>query len=291
MGEQTNQKVKIVAECVCDLPSAWLAEHNVDIVYFSVETDRGVFADTSEITSENLIEYIVRGGKKALSMAPSPEAYREVFEKNLEKYDEIILVTISSKISLALQNAQKALDEMDEQYVRRIHLFDSWHLSSGLGHLVVRAAEMAQSGASAQEILAVLEVLKSKVSTSFIAKSVDYLYRNGKVSEKVKKICTAFDIHPILAVKDGALILQSVTRGSYRKACIRYIKKALRNPKTIEKSSAYITHAGCSAKMIDFIKNEVAKVYSFDNLTVTKASATVSSNCGPDTFGVLFIRK
>ena len=291
MGEQIKQKVKIVAECVCDLPRTWILEHDVDIVYFSVDTDHGVFADTSEITSENLIEYIIKGGKKALSMAPSPETYREVFENNLKKYDEIILVTISSKISLAFQNAQKALDGMDAESVRRIHLFDSWHLSSGLGHLVVRAAEMAASGASVDEILAALEVLKSKVSTSFIAESVDYLYRNGKVSEKVKKICTAFDIHPILAMKDGALVLQSVTYGSYRKACIRYIKRTLRKSKTIERKSAYITHAGCSTKMIDFIKKEVAKVYSFDNLTVTKASATISSNCGPNTFGILFIRK
>lgn len=291
MGEQVKQKVKIVAECVCDLPRTWFLEHNVDIVYFSVETDRGVFADTSEISSENLIEYIVRGGKKALSMAPSPETYREVFENNLEEYDEVILVTISSKISLALQNAQKALDGMDAEYVRRIHLFDSWHLSSGLGHMVVRAGEMAESGASVDEILAALEVLKGKVSTGFIAESVDYLYRNGKVSEKVKKICTAFDIHPILEMKDGALVLKSVTRGNYRKACISYIKRTLRKSKNIDRKSAYITHAGCSAKMIDFIKKEVAKVYLFDNLTVTKASATVSSNCGPNTFGILFIRK
>ena len=289
--KQNRHKLRIVAECVCDLPRTWLLEHNVDIVYFSVQTDRGVFADTSEITSENLIEYIIKGGKKALSMAPSPEAYREVFEKNLEKYDEIILVTISSGISLAFQNAQEALDGMDAEYVRRIHLFDSWHLSSGLGHLVVRATEMAESGASVDEILAALEELKNKVSTSFIAESVEYLYRNGKVSEKVKKICTAFDIHPILAMKDGALVLQSVTRGNYKKACISYIKRTLRSPKTIERKAAYITHAGCSTKMLDFIKKEVAKVYSFDNLTVTKASATVSSNCGPNTFGILFIRK
>ena len=51
MGEEVKQRVKIVAECVCDLPRTWLLEHNVDIVYFSVETARGVFADPIEITS------------------------------------------------------------------------------------------------------------------------------------------------------------------------------------------------------------------------------------------------
>lgn len=294
MDKQTNLKrprIRIMAECICDLPKSWLLEHNVDIVYFSVETDSGVFADTSEITSENLIEYIISGGKKTLSIVPSPEEYRVIFEQNLAKYDEIIMVTTSRKISVAFERAQEALDGMDAEYVRRIHLFDSWHLSSGMGHLVVKAVEMAESGASVDEILSALEVLKNKVSTSFIAESVDFLYRNGRVSEKAKKICTAFDIHPILEMKDGALVMKSVTFGSYRKACVRYIKQTLRNPKTIEKNAAYITHAGCSTKMIDFIKGEAEKVFSFDNLTVTKASATISSNCGPNTFGILFIRK
>lgn len=289
--EQKNQKIKIVTECVCDLPKLWLAEHNVDILYFSVETDNGVFSDTSEITSENLIEYIMRGGQKALSIVPTPEAYRRVFEKNLKKYDELILLTISSKISAAFQSAKKALEEMDAEQARRVHLFDSWHLSSGLGHLVIKAVDMVENGASSEEILAALEALKHKVCTSFISESVDYLYRNGKVSEKVNRICTAFNIHPILAMKNGALVLQSVAFGSYRKACIRYIKKTLRKPDTIERNAAFITHAGCSTKTLDFIKNELAKVYTFDNLEVTKASATVSSNCGPNTFGILFIRK
>lgn len=283
-----EQKVKIIAECVCDLPRTWLNEHNVDIVYFSIEIDSGVFFDTSEITSENIISYMQSGGVKALSCAPKPETYKESFEKNLEEYDEVILVAISSGISLGCGNARKAVEGLGEKG-SRVHVFDSGHLSSGLGHLVVKAAEMAESGHSASEILAALEVLREKVSTSFIAENADYLYRNGKVSEKVKKICSAFNIHPILAMKNGELSLKSITRGNYRKACKRYIKKTLSHSKGIEKNTAFITQAGCSAKMVEWIKSEVAKHCEFENLIVTKASATISSNCGPNTFGVLFI--
>ena len=283
-----EQKVKIIAECVCDLPGNWLYEHNVDIVYFSIETDSGVFFDTSEITSENIISYMQAGGIKALSSAPKPDFYKEAFEKNLKEYDEVVLVSISSGVSRGCENARKAVEELGEN-ASRVHVFDSGHLSSGLGHLVIRAAEIAENGHSASEILAALEALKGKVSTSFIAENADFLYRNGKVSEKVKKICSAFSIHPILAMKNGELTLKSITRGNYRKACRRYIKKTLCQAKCIEKNTAFITQAGCSAKMVEWIKKEVAKHCEFENLIVTKASATVSSNCGPNTFGVLFI--
>lgn len=284
-----EQRVKIVAECVCDLPGGWFAENNVDIVYFSVETDRGVFADTSEITSDNVIEYML-SGKTALSSAPTPDVYKRVFEKNLERFGEVIHVAISSGVSLSCRNAGEAVREMGENG-GRVHIFDTGHLSSGLGHFVIRAAEMAASGCSADEILAELERLKGRVSTSFIAESVDFLYRNGRISEKVRNLCVAFDIHPILEMKDGALVLKSVTRGDYRKACARYIKKTLRSPKNIVKDKAFITHAGCSPRMLEQIKHDVSEVCEFDKLIVTKASATVSSNCGPNTFGILFIRK
>ena len=285
-----EQRVKIISECVCDLPTAWLKAHNVDIMYFTIETDRGEFLDTNEITSENIISYMQSGGKKAYSSAPKPELYREMFEKNLAKFDEVILVAISSGVSLACENADKAVEELGEKKTR-VHVFDSGHLSSGLGHLVIKAAQMAENGHTASEILATLEVLKNKVSTSFIAENADYLYMNGKVSEKVKNICTAFNIHPILAMKNGELTLKSVTRGNYRKACRRYIRKTLRKAKKIEKNTAFITQAGCNTKMVEWIKDEVSKSCKFDNLVVTKASATVSSNCGPNTFGVLFVEK
>ncbi|MGN0600730.1 MAG: DegV family protein [Oscillospiraceae bacterium] len=285
-----EQKVKIVAECVCDLPTNWLKSQNVDIVYFTIETDRGVFFDTHEITSDNVISYMMTGGKKAHSSAPEPDIYKEVFEKNLAEYDEVILVAISSGISLSCENAAKAIEQLGENG-KRIHVFDSGHLSSGLGHLVIKAAKMAESGHSASEILATLEALKNKVSTSFIAESVDYLYRNGKVSDKVKKICSAFNIHPILVMKNGELTLKSVARGDYRKACKRYIRKTLSNTKSIDKNMAFIVQAGCNSKMIEWIKSEVSRECDFEDLIVTKASATVSSNCGPNSFGVMFIEK
>lgn len=285
-----EQRVKIIAECVCDLPTNWLKAHNVDIVYFTIETDRGVFFDTHEITSDNVISYMLADGKKAHSSAPESYVYKEVFEKNLAEYDEVILVAISSRISLSCENAAKAVEQLGEKG-KCVYVFDSGHLSSGLGHLVIKAAEMAENGHSASEILSALEELKSKVSTSFIAESVDYLYRNGKVSEKVKKICSAFNIHPILVMKNGELTLNSVTRGDYRKACKRYIRKTLSNTKSIDKKTAFITQAGCNAKLIEWIKAEASKECDFEDLIVTKASATVSSNCGPNSFGVIFIEK
>ncbi len=285
-----DRKVGIVAECVCDLPKSYLIEHNIDIVYFLIETDSGVFTDTDEITEENILTYMQSGGQKSLSSAPEPSAYRKIFEANLKKYDEIILVAISSKISLSCKNAQKAVFAMGEQG-KRIHIFDSGHLSTGLGLMIMRAAELAEEGKSVKEIIASLEELRERVSTSFIVANADFLYRSGKVSERVKKLCGALGIHPILAMVNGRLTVKSVCFGDYDKASLRYVRRELRNSKKIDKKIAFLTSAGCSVKKLERIRNEISGKCRFDRLIQTKASATVSSNCGPGSFGILFCQK
>ncbi|MGN1416373.1 MAG: DegV family protein [Oscillospiraceae bacterium] len=284
-----KKKVGILAECVCDLPKSTLKNWGVDILYFLVETESGVFTDTDEITAENVISHMERGGKTA-SAPPPPEVYMKAFEKNLRRYDEVILVAISSHISHSCENAQKAVKLMGDNG-KRVHIYDSEHLSTGLGFLVLRAAELANRGYTSSQIIPELDTLKTQVSTGFITKNADYLYKKGLVPSYVKKLCTALNIHPVLAMKKGDLRLQTVFFGSYDSACRYYIRRELKGRNNIDRKSAFITHAGCSVKMLRAITAETEKYCKFDDLTITDASATISSNCGPGTFGILYVRK
>lgn len=285
-----EQRTGIIAECVCDLPQEWIEEYGIDIVYFVIETDHGVFTDTDEITAGNIFEYVDNGGEKTISSAPSPEVYRRVFEKNLERYEELVLVAISDKVSASCANARTAIEEMGEAG-KRVHVFDSEHLSTGLGHMVLRAAELARGGAGAEEIIKVLSGLRERVSSSFITQNANYLYRKGFVSRLVRDLSLSLSIHPVLALKNGHMKLQGVELGNYEKACRRYVRKALKKANGIDRTLGFLTHAACNVKTVEGIKKEIAKQCPFETLTVTKASATVSSNCGPNALGVLFVRK
>lgn len=285
-----EQKVGLIAECVCDLPRSIIEKFDIDIVYFLIQTDSGVFTDTDEITADNILEYLDSGGKLSKSSAPSVEVYVKTFGDKLKKFEEVFLPTISSGISDSYENAMKAVKEMGEAG-KRIHVFDTGHLSTGLGHMVIRAAELAREGKSAEEITAELSDLKNRVSTSFITMDVNYLYRNGRTSKKVRDLCGSLNAHPVLAMKNGKLTAESIKFGNNKRAYIRYIRQKLRNSKSIDKTRLFITHAGLPSKSIEAIKSEIDKLCSFDEITVTKASATVSSNCGPGTVGVLFVKK
>lgn len=283
-------KTGILTDCVCDLPEDYIVANNIDVIYFYIHTDTGRFRDVYEITSENLIDYIERSGGKALTTPPSPEEYMNFFEQNLKKYDEIIHIAISSRVSKAYENAIESLKMMGSN-AEKVHIIDSSHLSTGIGHLVLTAVEMRDKGKACGEIIAELETMKNHISTSFITVNADYLYLNGRVSAAVKNVCNIFNLHPILTMINGELKLKRIEIGSYEKAAVRYVKSELRHANKINAQRAFVTHVGCTVKFLRKIKLAVSKFCPFEEIIPTKASATISGNCGTGTFGILFVYK
>lgn len=283
-------KIGITTDCVCDLPNEYLKANDIEVLYFYITTETGRFRDGFEITSGNVLEYLENGGAKAETAAPAPEEYSSFFLSQLEKYDELIHISISDKVSLSYRNANAALELMGESG-RKVRIIDSEHLSTGIGHMVIKAVEMRYAGCSADEIAAEAERMKPLISTSFITMNADYLYRNGRVSKQVRDLCDAFSLHPVLGMKKGRIVLKGIEIGNYEKSVMRYIKSELKKNSKIERKRLFITHAGCTVKLINAVKSRAEKLCGFDEILVTKASATISSNCGMGTVGVLFVRE
>lgn len=282
--------IAITTECVCDLPFSMLNEMRIESIYFNIQTDKGLFQDTTEISERNILEYMAGGEKKAHSYEPAVEDYVQMFRRNLEKYQEVLHICISAQISSAYAHAVMAKESMKEEGAK-IHIFDSKHLSSGMGILVYKAAMLRDEGKNIFQIKEALADLQKRISTTFVTRNADYLYYNGKVKKSVRNLCHRFSIHPILYMKNGKLCLKSVVIGNYDKACLRYVNGQLRQNKDIDTELAFVTHAGCSQARLSNIKDQIKKYIEFEQLYLKTASATVSCNCGPDCFGVLFLRR
>lgn len=282
-----KKKIAVTTDCVCDLPLETLKEYDIDIIPFHIVTESGRFCDMSEITSDNILEYI-SNGHKAISVPSSEEEYRAFFEKKLERCEKIIHITLTSGMSHAHINALKAAEAFDGSVIA----FDSRHLSTGMGHLVIKAAILAREGEQAEKIIDCLTDMRRRVSTSFMAYSAEYLYLNGKIGRLAASVCKALEVHPILSVtKDGRLSFGGIQFGNYERPAKRYIKKLLNNRTDIDRTCLFITHAGCPTQFLSMIKKETEKYNIADRIEITNASATVSSNCGPNTFGLLFVKK
>ncbi len=288
--KMAGKKICIMTDCACDLPENILKMYDINVIYFYIETERGRFRDIDEITSENVFEYLMSDGKRTKTSPPKAEEFIEYFVKKLGEYDEIIHIAISSQISKCVEVSTKAAKQMGILN-ECIHIFDSKHLSTGAGLLVIRAAKMAKAGSTTKEILSELETMHSKVSTTFMVQDLDYLYRNGMVSRQAKMLCSMFKVHPVLEMRDGFIKLKSIQIGDYEKSTVRYIKKQLKHVQKIQNNKLFITYAGCSVHDLKIIRQEVDKYISFDSIMKVKASATISVNCGPRTFGLFILKK
>ena len=284
------KKIGITADCTCDLPEEYFEMHDVGIIYFYITTDTGRFRDGYEVDSQNIIEYLENGGKKADTDAPQPMEYELFFDKQLEKYDEIIHISLSDRLSLSYANAMTALSFMGRDS-KRVSVIDSQQFSSGMAFLIIKAVEMRDKGFSAEEIIKECAHIRECISTSFIARNADYLCRSGLTGKTVGTVCSAMLIHPVLELKKGRVALKTLEIGDYGRSVRSYIRGELRRSGGIDRQRVFITHTGCKAEMLAAVKNEVKKLCCFDEVIVAKASATISSNCGAGSIGVLFLKK
>lgn len=290
----TTEKIKrlplsISTECVCDLPFSMIEKHNVELIYYYISTEHGVFRDRDEISPENVFEHMDNGGQKAESEPPSSKEYEKFFKEILDKYERVIHICLSSGIANAYQSAMIAKERLGK-IGERIDIVDSYSLSSGMGLLVDKACEMRDNGVEATKIVRELNVIKYNISTTFIMHDFLYFYLNDRVSLRTVKICNFLNIHPVIRLKNGKMKLGWLFFGNFTNCATWYVKFMLRNKSKIDMDKIFVTHASCSVKLLNNIKQEIDNIGEFNDVIINKASATVSSNCGPNTFGVLCIR-
>ena len=281
-----KRKVAITADCICDLPKELLDRYQISLMYTYVHTEEGRFCDISEISSDSLLAYLSTEGNTAHSSTAEPSEYEYFFANALANAEHVIHITAAVDLSGAYPNAAQA-----SRSFGNVLVVDSGHISSGHGLMVLYAAALAEKGKGVEEIRKALEEFKDCVFSNFLVPSTQTLARNGKVSGLVNRLCRVLDLHPVLAMSKNKLKIWKIEKGNMRQVIKRYVKKLFRHPKQIDSRILFLTYAGCTVRQTDEILEEVKQYVRFETVILQKASATVSSNCGIGTFGLMFIRK
>ncbi len=286
LEHRTKLPVMISSESVCDLPQNLINKYRVASIPYHVVTENGEFLDGVEVGTDAVLSYIGDKGKWAQSQSPTVSDYEEFFAEQLTKAQYIIHITMAKHVCESYENALEASKTFDNVFV-----VDSGHLSSGMGLMVLRAAEYVANGMSADAILKKLEHLKTQVKTSFIVTSTEDLARVGRISPGIDRFCHAFMIHPVLVLKNSRMKASSVRIGTRAHTWKKYISSTLRNIGAVDKSILFITHAGLTKEEIQEIETQVKSRADFENIIIQKASPAIAVNCGPGSFGLLFLQK
>ena len=281
-----KKKIHITTDCVCDLPESFIDRYDIGLMYCYINVGNARFSDLSEISSNNLIEYMGQGDAKIYSEYATLEEYEAFFGRELGKGDQIIHITTAQNASEGYELAVAAAQGFDN-----VTVLDSGHLSTGQGMLVLYVAELAEKGYSRQEIMEEVERIKNQISTTFIIPSTDYMYTNKRIPLWMKRVADIFQLHLIMEMKKSHITLGGIEHGKMGKSYANYIRKMLKGKKNIDERILFITYAGCSVSQLHAFRREVEKYQKFERIVFQKASATISSNCGVGSMGLIYMKK
>lgn len=277
-------KVKICADSVCDLSAELKERYDISVVPLYVNKGDETLKDGSEIGQKEVFAHYRSTGKLCTTSAVNVEDFRKFFEEQLEGYDELIIITISSDFSACCQNAKIAAEEFPN-----VRVVDSRNLSTGEGLVAVSAAKLATMGLSADEIVEKLGEIIPKVDASFFVANVEYLHKGGRCSSIAALGANLLKLKPCIDVIGGKMKVTKKYRGSIEKTIKDYVKDRLTDVE-VDEDLIFITHT-TSAENTALTADEIKKYKDFKEIAVTDAGCTVACHCGEDTLGILFIRK
>ena len=277
--------IKITSDSTCDLPRALLEAHNVEILPLSVVKDGKPYLDGVEITPADIFRHVDAGGEITTTAAVSVGEYHDAFARLSPRYEAVIHIDISADFSSCYQNACIAAEAFDNVYV-----VDSRNLSSGHGHVVVEAALAAESGMEVRDILSYLNGLTGRVEASFIIDRLDYMVKGGRCSAVTMLGANLLRLKPCIEVADGKMNVVKKYRGSFEKCLLDYVKDRLQGRDDLETARIFITYSSAPPQAVEAVRRAIAKYAKFDQVIETRAGCTVSSHCGPNTLGILFLR-
>ena len=279
-------KIKISSDSTCDLSKEYVEAHNVGILPLVVVKDGESFRDGVDITPEVIFAHVNGGGALCSTSAANVNDYMELFEEYKKEYDAVIHINIGSGFSSSHQNARLAAEDFENVYV-----VDSMNLSTGHGLVVVEAVKMAEAGMEPEKIYEALNDLAPRVEASFVLDRLDYMVKGGRCSSVAALGASLLQLKPCIEVVDGKMGVCKKYRGSYEKALGNYVKDRLKDREDIEMERIFVTHTETPQEVVESVKATVKEYKNFEIMEETVAGCTVSCHCGPNTLGVLFIRK
>ena len=287
---QTGQKKKrilITTDSVADLPAYLLNKYEVTAIPHKVKTSEGTtFKDGLEIDTTGVLAYLEDKSHTMYPDPPSVKEYEAFFAKMLGKANNVVHISVSSNIAnTSYPNAMEAAKSFDN-----VTVIDSNHLSSGLGIIALIASYLVQSGRNADEIEASINRIKGYIHTSFIVGDLTYMTRTGQVSGRSTSLLNSFMAKPVLALKKGTMHVDKIYFGAPKKAWAKYIRSCLSKYKASD-MVMFVTYVGLSKKELDWIKQQIELKAHFKDVFFIQASPAIAANCGPGTFGLLFMDK
>lgn len=280
--------VKIFTNSVCDLSPQYAQELGVtmipDMIAFSPEEQ---YRNTVDIDPPTLYRRLAASEKLPTTSHPNLEQYMQAFQ-TAQNFDEILCLSLTSKMSGSYNTANSACQLLQEQGFRiPITVYDSLQVSYGLGFLVQAAAGMARQGYTTAQILTALEELRPKVGVYFVMESLQNARKGGRVGAIRVLAADMLKVKPILTFRDGLVRDIGIVRG-YDNAVEQVIDKY--RQRALFGGEVFLFHAD-REEMAQRVRARVLEIDPQAKIRIGWVGAVIGIYTGAGCIGMAFHEK
>ena len=274
--------VRIITDSTADIRPALVEQ--IPFVSLNIRFGEEEYTDGVTMSRREFYEHLEVAKELPATSQPSPELFAEAYEAALAAGEEVVLITISSKLSGTFQSANIAAMDFDEG----IYVVDSENACIGAGVLAEYAKQLADSGMSGKEIADKLNAEKKNLRLFATLDTLEYLVRGGRLSKVAGIAGGLLNIKPVITIKDGSIEVVGKARGTKQGNTMML--------KEIEKCGMDLTKpvlAGYTGLTDDLLQKFLAD--SGEKLGVqpdsTIISGTIGTHVGPGAYAFAFFKK
>jgi DegV family protein with EDD domain len=193
--------VKIVTDSVSDIPPHVVQELGITVIPVLVRFGEEVYRDGIDMTTDQFYERLVHSKFLPATSVPAPAIFAETYDRVAEETDEILVITLTSRLSGIHDVALQSVGLMKRKC--RVEVVDSQWAVMPQGFVVMKAARVAQDGASFEEVLDIAHRNISRVDMRASLNTLEYLKKGGRIGRAQALLGAMLNVKPIITLKDG----------------------------------------------------------------------------------------
>jgi DegV family protein with EDD domain len=274
--------VKIITDSSASIPSPVVKELGITVVPSIIRFGEKVYRDGVDLTTEQFYERLTTDKTFPTTSTPTPQSFVDAYEKLADEADEVVVITISQKLSAVGEVARQAMDLAKKR--PRVEIIDTgWALMSQ-GLIVITAARAAKDGASLDEVLEVARRNIPRTDLRMAFDTLKYLERGGRIGKAQALLGSMLKINPILGLKDGEIY--PVGREHSR-------SKAIENLYDFANSFSRIDEMaigdGTTPEEADALAERLNAKFPVERIFRFKVTAAVGAHVGPHVLAVAIL--
>ncbi|MDO4286138.1 MAG: DegV family protein [Eubacteriales bacterium] len=281
-------KIAVIADSSCDFTPERAEKAGFSVVPLNVTFEDGtVYRDGIDLTGEEFFAKLAACKQLPKTSQPTLEAWMDTFRKYAD-YDDIIVITVSAKMSGTINGASMARRMIREEGFRpNIHLVDSMTASATVAAFALEAVRMVKEGKSAQEILSRMMYLQNHMAVYFIFDSLEYLRKGGRIGSATALAGRVMGIKPLLTFFEGEPKNVDKVRGlqaGYKKLVDGFLKNAVDLHHVMVISS-------CAPERVEIISRMLQTHISDIQITSVEIGSVIGTYVGPGGIALVYEEK